>query len=99
MLSSFRILSILEGLSLVLLIFIAMPAKYQFGIPQLVPWFGLTHGVLWSIYFVMSLAVSHHQKWSVLTWLLTLLVSIVPFAFLWQDSRLTIEGQRKLGAA
>ena len=31
MLKTFRILSLIEGLSLLALLFIAMPAKYQFG--------------------------------------------------------------------
>jgi integral membrane protein len=43
---------------------------------------GMTHGVLFMLYFVLSLAASHKQGWSVMTWLLVLLASLVPFAFI-----------------
>ncbi|MBH1970230.1 DUF3817 domain-containing protein [Moraxellaceae bacterium AER2_44_116] len=85
---AFRVLSLIEGLSLVVLLFIAMPAKYHFGISGVVPIAGITHGSLWLIYVVMSLIVSHQQKWSVGFWLLTLLVSVMPFACIWLEKRL-----------
>ena len=88
MLKAFRVLSLIEGLSLVVLLFIAMPAKYHFGISGVVPIAGVTHGGLWLTYVVMSLIVSHQQKWSVGFWLTTLLVSVVPFACIWLESRL-----------
>lgn len=88
MLKAFRTLSLIEGLSLVILLFIAMPAKYHFGISGVVPIVGMTHGSLWLTYVVMSLMVSHQQKWSVSFWMLTLLVSVVPFACLWLERRL-----------
>ena len=88
MLKAFRVLSLIEGLSLVVLLFIAMPAKYHFGISGVVPIAGITHGSLWLIYVVMSLIVSHQQKWSVGFWLLTLLVSVMPFACIWLEKRL-----------
>jgi integral membrane protein len=88
MLKAFRMLSLIEGLSLVILLFVAMPAKYHFGISGVVPIAGMTHGGLWLTYVVMSLMVSHKQKWSVGFWLVTLLVSVVPFACLWLENRL-----------
>lgn len=86
----FRVLSVLEGLSLITLLFIAMPAKYQFGHDFVWP-VGMAHGVLWLAYVVMSLAVSHVRRWSVGLWLLALLCSVVPFGFLWVDARLRRE--------
>jgi integral membrane protein len=88
MLKAFRILSLIEGLSLVILLFIAMPAKYYFGISGVVPIAGITHGGLWLTYVVMSLLVSHKQQWSVGFWLLTLLVSVMPFMCIWLERRL-----------
>jgi len=88
MLKVFRMLSLIEGLSLVILLFIAMPAKYYFGISGVVPIAGITHGSLWLTYVVMSLMVSHQQKWSVSFWLVTLLVSVMPFACVWLEKRL-----------
>ena len=61
MLNSFRLLSLIEGLSLITLLFIAMPARYQFGVDFVWP-VGMAHGVLWLAFVVMSLLVSHLQR-------------------------------------
>ncbi len=90
MLQAFRLFSLIEGLSLIVLLFIAMPAKYQFGYDFVWP-VGMTHGVLWLGFVVMSLMVSHLQRWSVLIWLLALLCSVIPFGFVLLDSRLKRE--------
>lgn len=90
MLNAFRLLSLIEGLSLITLLFIAMPARYQFGVDFVWP-VGMAHGVLWLAFVAMSLLVSHLQRWSVLAWLLALLCSVVPFGFLVLDARLRRE--------
>ena len=46
MLKAFRVLSLIEGLSLVVLLFIAMPAKYHFGISGVVPIAGVTQWII-----------------------------------------------------
>ena len=88
MLSFFRKLSFIEGLSLIVLLFVAMPAKYQFGYVDSIWQVGMTHGMLWLAYFVTSLVVSHQQKWSVMSWLLVLSASVVPFACFFLDRKL-----------
>ena len=88
MLKSFRLLSLIEGISLLLLLFVAMPAKYQFGINDAVLYTGMGHGLLWTAYFLMSLTVSHLKGWSVGFWLLVLLASIIPFACFFLDAKL-----------
>ena len=88
MLNAFRTLSLIEGLSLLFLLFVAMPAKYQFNITGIVPIAGMTHGCLWLSYVVLSLLVSHQQKWSVGFWLSTLFASIIPFACFVLDKQL-----------
>jgi len=42
---------------------------------------GMTHGILFLTYCVLSLVVSHKQGWSVVTWVLILAAGTVPFAF------------------
>ncbi|PIE36658.1 MAG: hypothetical protein CSA54_03785 [Gammaproteobacteria bacterium] len=88
MLNTFRILSLVEGTSLVVLCFIAMPLKYQLGVQGVVPVVGMLHGLLWMAYVVMSLSVSHVEKWSVGFWLLVLLASVIPGACLLLDKKL-----------
>ena len=90
MLRSFRLLSLIEGLSLLVLLFVAMPAKYRFGHDFVWP-VGMTHGVLWMAYVVASMLVSHLLRWSVLAWLLALVSSVVQFGFVLLDRRLKRE--------
>ncbi len=87
MLSFFRKLSVIEGLSLILLLLIALPLRRFASIDVVWP-VGMTHGLLWLSYFVLSLPVSHKQKWSVGFWLLVLLSSVTPFGFLLLDRKL-----------
>ena len=79
MLNKFRILSLIEGSSLLILLFIAMPAKYQFDMPTAVTIVGSVHGALFLAYLVMSLMVSHQQNWSIIKWLGVFLAGVVPF--------------------
>ncbi len=88
MLSFFRKLSLIEGISLIVLLFIAMPAKYQFGYFDSVWIVGMTHGILWLAYLAVSLVVSHQQKWSIMFWLLVLFASVIPFACFFLDGKL-----------
>jgi integral membrane protein len=92
MLKFFRVLSLVEGLSLIVLLFIAMPAKYRFGHDFVWP-VGMTHGVLWMGYVLASMLVSHVLRWSVLAWLLALVSSVVPFGFVLLDRRLKREAK------
>ena len=45
-LSRLRLASIMEGLSYIFLLFIAMPLKYYYGYPVAVRYTGMVHGVL-----------------------------------------------------
>jgi integral membrane protein len=92
MLKFFRLLSLVEGLSLVTLLFIAMPARYQFGHDFVWP-VGMAHGVLWLSFVLVSLVVSHLQRWSVLAWAGALACSVLPFGFVLLDRRLKRELQ------
>lgn len=73
----FRIVSLLEGISyLVILSVTAGLISREFVFPL-----GMAHGVLFMVYVLLSLQVSHKQGWSILVWLAVFLAAIVPFAF------------------
>jgi len=91
MLNIFRKLSLIEGFSLIVLLFMAMPAKYHFGFFDIVWHVGMVHGLLWISYFIASLVVSHKQNWSVGFWLVVLFASVIPFACLLLDQKLKEE--------
>lgn len=94
MLSFFRKLSLIEGLSLIALLLIAMPAKYHFGVVDSIWIMGMTHGILWLTYFLVSLTVSHQQNWSVVFWLIVLFASVIPFACFVLDRKLKANNQK-----
>lgn len=78
MLKTFRILSMVEGLSLIALLFIAMPAKYQFGI-DLVRYIGPLHGFLWLAYLPILDITNRQQGWPESFLKLAFITSIIPF--------------------
>ena len=78
MLKFFRIASVLEGVSYLVILCVPLgliDRAYVFNI-------GMSHGVLFVVYCVLSLLVSHKQSWSVLVWLLVLLAAFIPYAFI-----------------
>lgn len=75
-----RLVAWAEGLSLILLLFIAMPAKYQFDYPVLVKWVGSVHGGLFLLYIAALLAGRRALRWSWGHVVLAVVASSVPFA-------------------
>lgn len=74
----FRILSVLEGISFLVILSVSagfISRDYVFAL-------GMGHGILFMLYMILSLAVSHKQKWSVVVWLLVFAAAMVPFAFI-----------------
>ncbi len=93
-----RIFAILEGLSFLVLLFIAMPLKYMWDQPQMVEIVGMTHGVLFIIYVLLSLIVGRQRGWKFgkTTWKV-LIASFIPFGTFYIDSKiLAREHQRVL---
>ena len=76
---SLRAIGFLEGISFLLLLFIAMPMKYVWGNPILVKYVGMGHGVLFIAFLVILFVVCEKQKWSLKMFILWLMASILPF--------------------
>lgn len=61
-LSLFRIISIIEGLSYLVLVFFAMPMKYLYGEPLILKFIGMGHGVLFIAFVgLLYLFCKKHQ--------------------------------------
>jgi len=86
MLKALRILSVIEGLSLITLLFIAMPAKYQFGV-DLVRIVGPVHGFLWLAYLPLLEIVSRKNSWPPSLWNFAFVTSVLPFGFVFLEKR------------
>jgi len=74
-----RLVGLFEGISFLLLLFIAMPMKYMMDNPILVKYVGMGHGVLFVLFLVVLFAVCEKQKWSLGMFMMGLIASILPF--------------------
>lgn len=83
-----RIIGLLEGLSFLLLLFIAMPMKYILDNPVLVKYVGMGHGVLFMLFLIVLFTVCEKQKWSIYMFILGLIASILPFGTFVFDRKL-----------
>ena len=86
-LGRFRLVAISEGISYMLLLFIAMPLKYMAGIPDAVKYTGWIHGILFMLYIVALISVKADRNWSILKTALAFVISLIPFgAFIFDKS-------------
>jgi integral membrane protein len=83
----FRVIAFLEGLSYILLLFMAVPLKYFYGDPQYVKLLGMPHGLLFIAYIVMAIWFWNDFKWSKRILYLVLLAAIIPFGTFYIDKK------------
>jgi integral membrane protein len=84
-LGRFRLIAFVEGISFLILLFIAMPMKYMFGQPSAVRTFGSIHGALFVLYVLYVFICKSEYSW---TWRKTgilLLISMIPFGNFYAD--------------
>lgn len=78
-LSRFRVISAIEGLSYLLLVFIAMPVKYIGENPYPVKVFGMIHGVLFIIFMISLFETKLRKSWDVGFVFQLFVLSLIPF--------------------
>lgn len=83
-----RAVSILEGLSLLVLLGIAMPLKYLAHQPAAVRVVGMLHGVLFVSYVLLLAQNAIERRWPLAKVGLGLLLSVVPFGAFYAERRL-----------
>jgi integral membrane protein len=81
-----RLVAFLEGMSLLILVIIAMPLKYLYSDPTMVKTMGPIHGILFVLFVVNALSIGVEYKWkfSTTTWKV-LLACIIPFGTFYVD--------------
>jgi integral membrane protein len=84
----FRMIALAEGISFLILLFIAMPMKYFMGMPEVVRVAGLMHGVLFLFYVGLLATLHYRQRWSVIFSLYAFVASIIPFGTFVLDRQL-----------
>jgi len=87
MIKLFRGISLLEGLSLLALLFIAMPLKYIWGNPEYVRVVGMTHGLLFVAYILFAIMTKFELNWKVKTLFIVFAASVIPFGTFYVDKK------------
>ena len=87
MIKIFKICAIFEGISLLTLLFIAMPLKYIWNLPQMVEVVGMAHGLLFLLYVVLAIVVFYELKWSFKTLGIVMFASVIPFGAIYIDRK------------
>lgn len=75
----FRVTAFLEGVSYILLLFIATPVKYFADDPQYVKMLGMPHGILFMLYVIFAFMLKQENTWFNNNFKMVLLASIIPF--------------------
>lgn len=83
-----RLIGLVEGLSLIFLVLIAVPIKYGFDLPQGVQWLGPIHGALFVLYVFAVISTSIEQRWSFGTVAKLFIACLIPFANFYIDSKI-----------
>ena len=86
-LKTFRVISLLEALSFVILLLVAMPIKYILGNPELVRVVGMAHGILFVLYILGALLFKKKLNWSNQILVVVILCSIIPLGPLYVDRK------------
>ena len=79
MIKLFRLVAFLEGVSYILLLFIAVPIKYLLDDPTYVELLGMPHGILFILYVLFSIIAKIKYNWNFRKFLVISIASLVPF--------------------
>lgn len=88
---NFRWVGILEGISYLVLLLIAMPLKYFANKPDVVKYVGWAHGVLFVAFGLYLIKVWIKYKWSFGKTTLAFIASLLPFGTFMLDRKLRKE--------
>ena len=83
-----RLSALLEGISFLILLFIAMPLKYWAGIPEPVKYIGWAHGLLFIWYIAIVFVARNEYRFNFSQTIIALAGSVLPFGTFYSDSRI-----------
>jgi integral membrane protein len=87
----FRFVSLAEGVSWLLLAFIAMPLKYGAGWPLGVQLMGRVHGALFVLFIFTLARAAIEAEWGFAKVMRAFIASLVPFGAFWLEKQLREE--------
>ena len=89
-LKKFRLVALLEGISFITLLFIAMPIKYVLGEPIVVKFVGMAHGGLFLLFLYLLFVTAKEFKWSFGFISLSFICSLLPFGTFYLEKKLKV---------
>ena len=84
-LQKFRLINKIEGISFIILIFIAMPLKYSFGYPIATKVVGMLHGLLVFAFIYQIIEAKKEDGFSLKETGLYSILSLIPFGSFYTD--------------
>jgi integral membrane protein len=85
MIRTFRYIGLVEGITTLALFLVAMPAKYWFANPSLVPPVGAAHGAAFVLYLLAMVVCLWGRSFSAGEWLRTTIAAFFPFGTFLND--------------
>ena len=83
----FRIVAFFEGLSYLLLLFIATPIKYLLSNEYYVKLLGMPHGLLFVAYIALAFVIRKDFNWNNKEFAIILLAAVIPFGTFYIDRK------------
>jgi len=90
-LGRFRVIGIIEGISYLVLLGIAMPLKYLLDVSVAVKIAGSLHGLFFVLYILALAHVTLKKRWSILKVAVAFIASLLPFGNFVLDARIKHE--------
>ena len=83
----FRIVALLEGVSYIALLLIAVPIKYWGGDEQWVRLLCMPHGLLFIAYIILAYLLENEENWEKRELFFILTASLIPFGTFYVDKK------------
>jgi integral membrane protein len=79
LINQFRKIAFWEGVSFIVLMFIAMPLKYGANWPYAVKYLGWAHGLLFVLYGIWLIRVGIEYNWKLKRQAIAMIAALLPF--------------------
>ncbi len=89
LIGKFRIIGFVEGISYLVLLFIAMPMKYILSIAIATKIAGMVHGLLFIAFIIILMQAAQKHNFSTKDSTIFFIASLIPFGTFFTDKRLS----------
>ena len=85
-----RVISFIEGISYLLLLFVGMPLKYGLGIRVVNYILGMGHGILTMIFVLLLMLAFSERKLTLSQVVQVFVASLIPFGAFWAEKQFQV---------